>query len=59
MTADCPQDKVIVFSLLFILVSQLQEGIGPDGPISSIPVWAQALMSLLSPTAFALAINQV
>ena len=48
----------MVFSLLYLPVS-LTRTIGPDGPVSSIPVGGQWALCLMPPVALALAIDQV
>ena len=48
----------MVFSLLYLPVS-LTRTYEVDGPVSSIPVWGQFLLCLLSPVAVALAVDQV
>ena len=46
-------------SLTYLAVSLTRTPGGVDGPTSSVPAWGQYLMSLISPIALALAIDQV
>ena len=49
----------LIFSLLYLVVSLTRNGQNEDGPVSTVPEWAQWLLCLLSPVALAMAVDQV
>ena len=50
----------MLFSLAYLGVALTRSNhTGPEGPVSRVPVFAQWLLSLLSPVAFALGMDQV
>ena len=50
---------VLVFGSLYMAVSYTRDYSHKDGPVSSVPLWCQWLLALLSPVAFTLALDQV
>jgi ATP-binding cassette subfamily A (ABC1) protein 5 len=50
----------MLFSFSYLAVELTRSNIiGPEGAVSKVPTWAQWLLSLLSPVALALGIDQV
>jgi len=50
---------VMACGFIFMAVAYTRDFSHRDGPVSAVPPWSQWLLSLLSPVAFTLAIDQV